>query len=645
MKVKTISIILTVLALLLAEIPSSALDNSAEPEDLKSESTQGNGPADPMEMENFIDDIMSAHMKAYHIPGAAISIVKDGELVFAKGYGYSDIEHKKTVNPNATIFRIGSISKLFIFTAIMQLAGEKKIDLNADVNIYLNDFKIPYTYPEPITISHLMTHTTGFEGRGGGLVSSPEKIEPAGKSLANFMPARVRPPGELAGYSNYGTALAGYIVETVSGMPFEEYIEKNIYFPLEMKNSTFSQPLPSELVPDMATGYSYKNGKFVPHGFEYFSGIVIPSGAMSTTAADMAKFMIMHLQDGSYKNNSVLERSASIMMHTQQFTHDLRINGMCYGFFEDRINNRRIIKHGGVTGYFRSILVLLPEENLGLFVSFNIENDGGAQVQFIKSFFDRYYPSDPLIIEPEKDVQHNTERFTGSYASTRSAMTTIEKIGQIISNMIFDVSKTSNGIMFDTKRFVEVEFLVFREENGGQILIFQEDNSGRITHMFSSAAPHGAFIKMEWYETPVFHYILLGITIFIFLVTLIVRPLMIVTKRKEEMNSIKQSSAYRVIWYLSLLNIFFITGLVIGIINLNENILNFPNEIPAFFLFLLVLPLLAFILTIAASGFTILAWKKSCWNLTWRLYYTIVTLASAAFIWFLDYWNLLGFNF
>jgi CubicO group peptidase (beta-lactamase class C family) len=223
-------VFLAILVLLLAGLPALAQDIPTESNSNASLGSHQQGPTDPQELEAFIDGVMAAQMEAYHIPGATISVVKDGKLFFAKGYGYADSESRKPVIANETLYRIGSVSKLFTWTAVMQLAEQGKLDLNADVNTYLTDFKIPDTYPEPITLAHLMTHTAGFEDNYRIDARSADDVKPLGEYLANNMPARVRPPGEFTAYSNHGTALAGYIVEEVSGVSFDDYIEKKYLF-------------------------------------------------------------------------------------------------------------------------------------------------------------------------------------------------------------------------------------------------------------------------------------------------------------------------------------------------------------------------------------------------------------------------------
>src|SRR5215210_4401553 len=200
--------------------------------------SQQQGPTDPAEMKAFLDEELGREMEKHHIAGAAVSVVKDGKLFFAKGYGDADLENGIPVDPERTNFRIGSLAKLFTWTAVMQLAEQGKLDLNADINSYL-DFRIPDTYPQPITLKNLMTHTSGFEDRYyERLAKDPNDLMPPREWLISHMPARVSQPGDVAAYSSYGAALAGYIVARVSGEPYDQYIQEHILNPLGMVHTT-----------------------------------------------------------------------------------------------------------------------------------------------------------------------------------------------------------------------------------------------------------------------------------------------------------------------------------------------------------------------------------------------------------------------
>jgi CubicO group peptidase (beta-lactamase class C family) len=304
------------------------------------------GINDPRELGAFLDRVISAQLREDHIAGATISVVKDGRLFFAKGYGSADLQTGTPVSAQTTLFRIGSVSKLFTAAAVLQLVEQGKLNLHADVNTYLKTFHIPATYPEPITLAHLLTHTAGFEDRETGLYPlTTNDLESLGQWLAKHVPTRVRPPGKLTAYSNYGYALVGYIVEQVSGMPFEQYVEQHLFQPLGMRSSTFRQPLPASLAADLSQGYTYSNGMYHPGPFDVVQGV--PEGAMSSTATDMANFMMALLQNGRFGTERILQAVTAQAMQMQQFTNDPRVPGMTYGFPEQNLNSQRLLVHTG----------------------------------------------------------------------------------------------------------------------------------------------------------------------------------------------------------------------------------------------------------------------------------------------------------
>jgi len=627
-----------------------AQESLPQPEQAEQVIPSRQGPTDRAELEAFLEGIMASNMESYHIAGATLAVVKDGEIFFAKGYGYADVKEKKPVIADKTLFRSGSISKLFTWTAVMQLVEQGKIDLNVDINIYLKDFKIPDTYPEPITMTHLLTHTPGFEDVINEMAARrAEDLVPLAEFLERKMPARVLPPGKLTSYSNYGAALAGYIVEIISGVPFEDYVEENIFKLLDMQQSTFRQPLPSRLANDMSVGYKYEKGIYKPHGFEYINGLA-PAGSMSTTATDVAKFMIAHLQNGKYGENRILEEETAKLMHTQLFTHDPRVDGNAHGFWEMTHNNIRTISHGGDTFLFHSILSIVPEKHLGLFVSFN--SFGGSWPvydNFIKAFLNHYYPAPELAdIKPPQDLKKRVNRLIGSYGVTRVVSTTYEKLMALM--MVVKVEATEDSTLLITmpmglgsKQWVEVEPLVFREVGGQDTVVFGENSKGRISNVFFSQIPILAGVKLTWYKTPGFHYSLLAICMILFLSTLS-WPASALSKllcrSKKEIPGAPWLVRL-IAGGMSMLYIFFL----IGIFSTGSDPLEFMFGVPSALKILLILPILSALLTIVALFFAYVGWKNKYWTVCGRVHYTLVVLASLFFLWFLAYWNLLGFHF
>ena len=599
---------------------------------------------DPEELEDFVDGVMSASLEDHHVPGATVAVVEDGKLFFARGYGYADLENREPVVADETLFRVGSVGKSFTATAVMQLVEEGRLDLDADVNTYLEDFKVPDTYPQPITLHHLLTHTAGFEDRYKGIKArAAGDLRPLDEFLAEDMPARVRPPGEFAAYSNYGLSLAGYIVEQVSGMPYDRYVEENILEPLDMRHSTTRQPPPPDLAGRTSVGYTYEDGGYEARGFEFYN--IAPAGSMSATATDMANFMIAHLQNGRFGDERILEEGTAKEMHRRHFSNDPRVNGIAYGFYELDRNGQKIIAHGGDTDLFHTALVLLPERDVGLFVSYNSAGGEEARDELFDAFLDRYYPAPS---SPTGGFHERASRFTGSYGSTRAAQTTPEKL--IALRGTLSVSAAEDGALLtrgtfggDPQRWVETKPLVFRETYGHGNLVFREDAQGRVTNLFFDSSPNWAFVRLAWYETPAFHAGLLAVCVALFLSAIVLWPARVLRDRGMGKAGTAPPGLSRLARWLaggtSVSSVLYLTGyaLVLG----SPEPVEFLYGDPPLLRVVEVLPLPIAGLALGALVFIVPAWTKRYWNVAGRVHYTLVALAGLAFVWFLYYWNLL----
>jgi CubicO group peptidase (beta-lactamase class C family) len=644
---------LGVLLTLVVLIPAGrglAQDVLPQPDQPLGQATQARELDDPGELEDLLDGVMSENLESYHIPGATVAVVKDSELFFAKGYGYADLEDRRPAVADETLFRVGSVGKPFTATAVMQLVEEGKLDLNADVNTYLEDFKIPDTYPQPITLHHLLTHTAGFEDRIKGVYArNAGGLRPLDEFLAEDMPARVRPPGEFAAYSNYGLTLAGYIVEQVSGMPYDRYVEENILEPLDMRHTTTRQPLPPELAGNVSVGYSYANGGYEAEEFEFYN--IAPAGSMSATATDMAHFMISHLQNGRYGDARILQEETAKEMHRRHFSHDPKVNGIGYGFMEMDRNGQRIVMHGGETSWFRTALWLFPEQDVGLFVSYNSAGGEEAREELFDAFLDRYYPApDPPVGKPPADFLERADRFTGSYWPTRAAQTTPEKLNAL--TQMRSVSATEDGALLtrplrgDPQRWVEVEPLVFREVGGEGTLVFRENGQGRITHLFFDVPQTWAYVRLAWYETPAFHAGLLAVCVVLFLSAIVVWPVgALLGRRKREAGAPRPSLSRLARWLaggVGALSVLYLIGYPLALIVVaRSNLLELVYGDSPLLRAMQVLPLLIVVLAASALALTVPAWIRRYWGVAGRVHYTLVVLAGLAFVWFLYYWNLL----
>jgi CubicO group peptidase (beta-lactamase class C family) len=625
------------------------------------ELTVASGPSSPEEMEAFLDAFFEAKMAELHIPGAAIVVVQDGQVFLAKGYGFADLAHQSPVDPTKTAFRAGSVSKLFTWTAVMQVVERGLLDLDADVNRYLTDFQVPATYPQPVTPAHLLTHTAGFEYRWiGSQTRDPDELGPLSRALADAMPQRVEAPGVVHSYSNYGTNLAGHLVEQVSGLSFDQFVEENILYPLGMDGTTFRQPLPEALVANLATGYTYADGKLEAAPLSY--AVMAPASAVTLTPMDMAAFVIAHLHEGEYGNIRILEPTTAQEMHRQQFTHHPELPGMTYGFKERFINGMRVIGHGGDIHTFAGQMVLIPEEDLGFFVVYN-RFDDALREQLISAFFDHYYPAQgegpiPQAVETSSE---SLERFAGSYRWVKYPRSTLGKLIAlgpgpywIVVQANEDTSLSLSFFGADAEwRYVPVEQHVFKKVEGGpqllgglqvdpgDTLVFRENQAGEVTYGFVSLQ-NTAFEKLAWYESAEAQLGTLGSLLLLFVSAVVLWPLGALIDRLRKRTRAPDPARRRALWVgwmVSALNLVFMLGILLSF---GEGMV---YGVPLPIRVILVIPIVTSMLSPVFLALAVIVWMRGTWSLVGRLYYSLIALASVLFVLFAGYWNMLGWRF
>src|SRR5438477_4841821 len=507
------------------------------------------------DFETFLDALIPSQLQNRNIAGAVVSVVKDGNVLFQKGYGYADVEAKRPVLPDQILFRPGSISKLFTATAVMQLVEQGNLDLDRDVNDYL-DFATPKTYSESITLRRLLTHTAGFEETLKNLFVAHEgDLKPLRAYLVNQMPECIFPPGKIPSYSNYGFTLAGYIVERVSGEKFEHYIINHILQPLRMTDSTFDQPLPPQLAAQMSKAYLIASKK--PRDFEFVQ--VAPAGALSTTAADITRFMLAFLQDGSVDGVAILKHETVREMQTRQFQIHPMICGLGITFMEYWLDPVRAIGHGGDTVYFRSDMVLLPDAHVGYFISYNSlgKNVGGGRGEILRAFMNRYFPNPS---EHRVDVDLETQKsdgrkVTGIYDGTRRADTTFLKILPLLDQ--FNVNADKDGILTvegnktqsgELKKWKEIAPLVYREIDGQERIAFRSDASGIVREMLPFPAIYQGQ-RLPWYATKTFVGFVIGGNLLLAGLTILLWPVAVLI-RKRYQRPLFTAKTDRVVYFL-----------------------------------------------------------------------------------------------
>ena len=374
-----------------------AADSAAASATQQPGAARGARPLTATDLDAWLDGYLPYAMHRGDIAAAVVTVVQNGQVIAAKGYGYADIAKRTPVDPATTLFRPGSVSKLVTWTAVMQQVEAGKIDLDADINRYL-DFKIPPRNGQPVTMRQVMTHTAGFEEAVKDLISYDQQAAvklPLGPYLKRWVPRRIFDAGTTPAYSNWATSLAGYVVARVSGLSFDDYVERRIFAPLGMRHSSFRQPLPPPLRPFMATGYPKASEP--AKGFEVV--VPAPAGSLSASGLDMARFMIAHLQQG----RGLMKPETAAMMHNSPLDKVNPVslipplNRMELGFFETNTNGRQVIAHLGDTEQFHTSLHLFMNEGVGFYVSFSSPGKDGAvgvlRGQLFRDFADRYFPA------------------------------------------------------------------------------------------------------------------------------------------------------------------------------------------------------------------------------------------------------------
>jgi CubicO group peptidase (beta-lactamase class C family) len=576
-------------------------------------------------LETLLDEQMTALLAEYHIPGGVIAVVQDGAVVHAQGYGWADLEAQTPMQADTTLVRIASITKLFTWTAVMQLVEQGRVDLDADIATYL-DFEIPRAYPGPITLRRLLSHTAGFEDRNiltGALTPYAGTLRDA---LVAYIPAQIYAPGAVIAYSNYGAALAGYIVARVSGLSWEEYVETHLLAPLEMHRTTPREPLPDDLQRDLAASYVYSGGQQQRSPFLFCA--TPPDGAISATATDMARFMLAHLQDGAYGDARILQEPTARQMHSQLYTHDPLLPGYAHGFDEIVLNNQRVIYHDGGWEEFASILWLAPEHNVGMFVAFNGSAGAAALGKIAGVFMNHFFPApEDTPTLPDVAFQPDAQRFSGAYRPARAAFRTVERL-LWLQNAVHIAAPAQDALTFKERTWTQVSPLCFRRSDRPRYLCFREDAAGQPWLVTTGTVD---YVRLAWYQTLSFNSAFLAVCAVAFLSAAIAWPL---AAGRQVVAGFP--TAQGVVIGMACAGV--LTLLTMGALVLWESE-TFLYRVPVSYQLargLLWIFVAAVVAVVICAG---LAWVRRPWPAGWLGYYTVLAVIGVACAAWLLYWR------
>ena len=609
------------------------------------------GPESPQVLEKFLDEFWNEHAKEAHVPGLAFVMVKGGNMFLCKSYGIANMANAAPMT-SQTALRVGSVSTVVTATAIMQLVERGRIDLDAPITRYLPDFDLNDSYAEPSTVRQLLTHTAGYNDTILQThASTQEGWLPLADFLAAKLPPRALPPGQVLSYSSWDYALLGLIIEHVSGMPYEQFIEEQIFQPLHMTHSTFAQPLPFHIAKKLAVGYQYtqKTYKAIPYDFAKLS----PGASLVSTSENLAVFMLALLQRGRSGNIRILQPETVQTMLQRQATHHPLLRGNAYGLVEVFPNNYRILRQDGDGSGFTSRFILMPEHIQGIFISVNAPVYSGpgvlsTQTQFIRqlsdTLFDQFYPSSkesskvPNPLPPLPDAKTRAKRYVGHYCVAHYSRRTFFKL-EALFNQIAVQDNEDGTLQIDKQQYVEIAPLLFqRVDDSERYVTFRENKEGSISYLLFGGTE--SYEKVAWYKSRPFQFGLVGILLLFFLSAVAGWPL---ASLFFSITPVSLRIGRWIAALVSLLNLIFLVGFSISVFQ--KNFFLFYTMLPRGVRAFLIIPQFNSLLTLCLPVFAAMIWKNRDGSMVERIHYTFVMIAALIFIPFLMYWNLWGFRF
>ncbi|TDI78759.1 MAG: hypothetical protein E2O79_11240 [Caldithrix sp.] len=619
--------------------------------------------ASPLKSQDFstlsdlCDSLFQIGLKERMIPGGAISLVRSNNILFAKGYGYADWSNKRPVSVERTLFQIGSIGKILTAMSLLRLVEQGKLDLNSDIRIYLDDFPLDQSFQSPITVKHLLTHIAGFDDRVIGYAAKTKQgIQPLEQHLKERMPGRFQEAGKSISYSNYSYALAGLIVEKISGMSFTKFVEQNFLSSLGMDHSTYDLPENDRDSFEYAKGYILKNGEFVKQPLFYTH--TKPAGGLCSSASDMTNLMMMLLNDGVFQGEQLLQKESIEMMFQRQFSNHPNLTGYTLSFEEQWFNGYPAVAKGGQTLGFVSVLLLFPEKRIGVFITTNTSTDDFIEM-FIQHFTRRLFKVDERKFPANTEtIEINVKRFSGTYRSNRYNHHTIEDLVALFRESI-SVNATENGTLtcFHSgarQEYKPISPQIFQNtQNNNDFLIFKENKLGQIVEMYRNATFAGlsvplSYEKVSWYSSPHFvnEFFLSFLVLYLFTYILFPLPWLVIFLIRLKKKDFWQKRSLPIIAHLSaflfgILALIYTLGYVARV---NHMGLSLVFGMPDALLRLNYIPFVLILLLLPLLYYTFRIWLQKSSVLLARIYYASYSFSVIIFLGWLYNWHFIGFH-
>ncbi len=481
---------------------AAAMLHAAPASERLSAATAHHVPSDPIRpaaLESFVDGLVSEAREEAGIAGVTISVVQDGEVRLLKGYGMAGIDPVRRVDPAQDLFRLGSISKTITWIVLLDLVDEGRVRLDAPVNSYLpGHLAIPDGKYRPILVRDLFGHTSGFEDSALGhlFVERPERILSPSRYLEQHRPDRVREPGMFSTYSNYGTALAGEIVAHLEGKDWASVAEDKFFRPMGMRRTTYREPYPAvgdlpdpmdrELQSSLATPLVLRNGHFVSKGFEFATGIS-PAGSLSSSAEDMSRFMLLLLGEGEYQDKRIFRKGTATLIRSPIMPPMPGVNRWAHGFMMETLPGGYMgYGHGGSTQFFKSNMMIIPDLNLGVFVSTNSPTGMRFSAELPSKIVEQFYGSDEPVQRPgDSALLTKAGSYSGQFLPTRRPYSGLEKFVTLLNSSVSLDVDPEGYLVFSaagqTRAWVPTgRPSTFLSAIGNDILTLELDDAGKV---------------------------------------------------------------------------------------------------------------------------------------------------------------------
>ncbi|MFE8699978.1 serine hydrolase domain-containing protein [Cytobacillus sp. FJAT-54145] len=584
-------------------------------------------------IESFVEKHFSKErLKQLNMTSAGFAFVKGDEVIYSHAFGYENLEEKTPATVEETKFRIGSISKLFVGTAAMMLVDQGKLDLHKDINEYLTEFEVPTAFNKPITLHHLLTHTGGFdEDLNGFSEESYKDVLDLSVYLKEEMPSMVREPGMAIQYSNYGISLAAYIVELVSGLPYETFVEEHIFNKVGMNNSLVKV----DDVPNIAQEYSYKNESFVK--LPLYGENVFPAADVMATVDDMTKFLIAHKNEARNSANVFFNTDEKVMYETQFAPHE-KVEGYAYTFHEKLVGEHRFLEHAGDMAESHSYMAFSPQDDIGFYY---VHVGTNAEMNILQDFYDTFYPISTETTKAinAENASEDFSKFEGSYLLNRHAREEFTKF-QLLLLPTVDVAVKDDKLLVSLgnapAEFTYVENNLFKNSKE-EYIYFEEHENGEIKNIVYEGA---FFDKAPWYHVSTDNIYILIILLSLFLIFSVVLLAKCVLSR-----FIRKGTKLTLIDILSLgiasLHVWFVVGFAYVLTSIS-NLWVLTYSVPVLLKISFILPVVAFLLSLLLLGTWAVYWKKGRLTTLSKVTTPILLFASFIFLFILQYYKLIG---